>query len=179
VSISVPLGDGRVVWLYGDTMSTRRMVHSSAVVQDGGCLHVSHRGAQLLPNDSARVVYWISTAEAVGRSGIDITARRIHLSPERGVWGFADAGYAVTWRANVTPAGDLELVSRGDAVASPEPDPGPFYTVPGDAFGYARHSHRWAVLASGKILTTTCRNYDDGRVRDPRAYAPVWSEGAS
>jgi hypothetical protein len=176
VSISVPLGDGRIVWLYGDTMSTGRMVHSSAIVQDGGCLHVSHRGAQLLPNDSARVIYWISTAEAVGRSGIDITARRINLSPERGVWGFADAGHSVTWRAHVTPTGDLDLVSRGADAESPAPDPGPFYSVPGDGFGYARHAHPWAVLASGDTLTTTCRNYDDSRLRDPRAYAPVWSE---
>ena len=62
VSISVQLLDGRALWLYGDTFSTKRFVHSTAIVQDRGCLHVANAGDQLLPNDDDTHIYWIHDA---------------------------------------------------------------------------------------------------------------------
>jgi hypothetical protein len=71
LSVSVPMPDGRIVWLYGDTLTgpdpahLSGLVHSSAVVQDAGCFHVSARGAQLLPNDNPARISWPSGAVAL------------------------------------------------------------------------------------------------------------------
>jgi hypothetical protein len=71
LSVSVPMPDVRTVWLYGDTFTgpdpshLTGMVHSSAVVQNGGCFHVSARGAQLLPNDNPARISWPSGAIAL------------------------------------------------------------------------------------------------------------------
>jgi len=41
------------------------------------------------------------------------------------------------------------------------------YPIPGETslhhFGYGLHNHRWAQLASRKLLQTMCQNWDDGR----------------
>lgn len=54
VGITVAMPDGRSVWLWGDTFSEGRFVHSSAIIQTGSLLTVSHQGAQLLPDDGER-----------------------------------------------------------------------------------------------------------------------------
>jgi hypothetical protein len=63
-SISVRLADGRVVWVYADTISAvaPTFVHSTAIVQSYGCLHVANSGAQLLPNAADGSFYWPSAA---------------------------------------------------------------------------------------------------------------------
>jgi hypothetical protein len=43
-------------------------------------------------------------------------------------------------------------------------------------FGYARVSHPEFPLSSGKTLVTTCQNWDDGRVRPPADYRPIFTE---
>lgn len=187
VSISTRIADGRVVWLYGDTFSTGRFVHSTAIVQTRGCLHVSRGGAQLLPNTvveanptKARptIIYWISAAKAHG-TGLDITARRIAIFG-RGVWDFRDTGYQRTFSATVTAAGDVAATfARSVGAWTPAPDPGPFYAF-GDNnphhFGYSRHTHPEARLASGRMLVTTCQNWDDGVLHPFAAYRPVFTE---
>ena len=114
VSLSVPLGDGRVVWLYGDTMSTGRFVHSSAIVQTGWTLHVSHRGRQILPNEppagGRRIWYWIEAARLVQPDLLEVTVGQIS-GGAAGVWDFhrTRAASRVALVA-VDPAGDLDFV---------------------------------------------------------------------
>jgi hypothetical protein len=174
VSISVQVGS-RSVWLYGDTLSTGRFVHSTAVTQDRGCLHVSNGGAQLLPNDDASHIYWIESAAAT-RGGLAITARSIHLTGS-GVWAFADAGFSRTAIVGLSAAGDLTFDHWLAPVISPAPNPGPMYSF-GDGnahhFGYARHTHVEAHLANGQILVTTCQNWDD-RYPTFAEYRPIFS----
>ena len=176
VAISVPLPDGRVVWLFGDTMSVARLVHSSAIVQTGGCLHVSRGGTQLLPDDDPDHVYWIDSARVVP-DGIEITARGVELTGNQ-LWDFRDAGFERT--ALVRLDGDDLVFDRWLArCTSPEPDPGPLIVIDPENphhFGYARHRHPEARLASGRMLVTTSQNWDDGRLHPFSDYRPLFSE---
>jgi hypothetical protein len=91
VAASVPLPDGRSVWLFGDTLSTYRLVHSTAVVQTGGRLHVSRGGAQLLPDDDAHHIYWIVGGSVHDAEHLVITARsRRRVQPHRARRGHRD-----------------------------------------------------------------------------------------
>jgi hypothetical protein len=174
-SISVPLADGRDVWLYSDTFEAGRFVHSTAIVQDQGCLHVSHTGAQLLPNDDAQHIYWISTATGHG-SSLTIQARAITLTGH-GPWDFRDGGHTRTALASVSAAGDVSFVRWTADRSSPAPNPGPMYVYGPHHFGYGRHTHPEARLASGRVLVTTCQNFDDGVLHPFADYRPIFSEG--
>lgn len=105
VSISVKLSTTRSVWLYGDTLSTGRFVHSTAITQDKGCLRVSHSGAQLLPNTSASVIYWIDSATRVSGSAINVRAAQVRIGTAS-AWDFHLTGLYRTARVNVTAVGD-------------------------------------------------------------------------
>ena len=176
LSISVPLPDGRVVWLYGDTMSQGRFVHSTAITQDRGCLHVSHAGAQLLPNDDPHHIYWIQSATADQR-GLRIVARSVSLVGT-GAWDFRDGGYSRTAHAKVDAAGNVTFVGWvGGKTFSKAPNPGELYPLPGKChFGYSRQEHPEAVLASGRTLVTMAQNWDCGPLRPFDDYRPLWSQ---
>lgn len=174
VSISVPMPDGRIVWLYGDTFSAGRFVHSTAIVQDRGCLHVSQRGAQLLPNDDAKHIYWISTARAVSSTALVITARRILLTGTC-VWCFADGGLSRTALVSIDQQGDARFIRWTASQPGPAPDPGPMYNLGPHHFGYARHVHPEITLADGHHLVTTCQNWDDGSLHQFADYRPIFS----
>jgi hypothetical protein len=176
LSISVPLGH-RSVWLYGDTFSAGRFVHSTAIVQTGGCLHVSHAGAQLLPNDDAHHIYWINTATAHG-STLTIQALAITLTG-KGVWAFRYTGHIRTAQATVSPAGDVTFVRWTADRKSPMPSPSPVYRIDNRPhhFGYARHTHPEAHLASGRMLVTICQGYDDGILHPFADSRPIFTEG--
>jgi hypothetical protein len=175
VAISVPLGDGRSVWLFGDTLSTRRFVHSSAITESGGSLHVSHHGAQLLPNVDAETIYWIDGGKETAE-GLTISARAIRLTGT-GPWDFTDAGWSRTALATVSPAGDVTFVRWLSKTSSPAPNPGRMYVYGPHHFGYARHTHPEFKLADGHVLVTTCQNWDDGKTHPLAAYRPLFSEG--
>jgi hypothetical protein len=174
VSISVAIPGGRSVWLYGDTFSTGRFVHSTAIVQHGGCLHVSHGGAQLLRNDSASHIYWIDAARwAYGH--LLVRARSTYINPAAGVWGFHDRGMFRWFTATVSPAGDVTVTSRGPMHRAPLHGSNDFRTVGPHHFTYARHVHRDARLASGRTLVTVCQNWDDGVLHRFADYRPIFS----
>jgi len=177
VSISVPLPDGRALWLYGDTLATHSFVHSSAVVQDGGCLHVSRAGAQLLPDDDATHIYWIESALAISGQVVEVKARSIKLVGT-GPWDFRNGGYERTAAVDVDPSGDVTFRHWNTRVPSPAPDPGPMYRLDGRPhhFGYARHVHPEATLRDGRTLVTTCQNFDDGTLHPFADYRPIFSE---
>ena len=190
-ALTVPLPDGRTVWLFGDTMSARvnGFVHSTAIVQNGGTLHVSHGGAQLLPDDDATHIYWIQTAKGAGDTNLEITARSITLTGA-GLWDFEDAGCSRTASCSVSPTGDVTF--RGwttGKVICPPSDPGPMYNF-GDGdpnhFGYLRFTHPELKLAGGKVLVSTSQNWTDTWQQHVNLdgsfrwtdYQPVFSEAA-
>lgn len=206
VSISTKLLDGRDVWLYGDTVTASTtdgvgtpahphwtgFVHSTAITQDRGCLHVSHTGGQLLPNDDATHIYWIESATALTgdwANWVKVKARLIVLTGT-GAWAFQDGGADRTASVYVRPNGDVDFIGWDSSpVPGPAPDPGPFYPAnPNVAhhFAYARHTHPELTLASHKTLTTTCQNDDDPIIvtssgawllPHPLAwYRPLWTE---
>ena len=174
VSISVKVGT-RSVWLFGDTFSDGRLAHSTAITQDRGCLHVSHGGAQLLPNDDARHIYWIQSAVAVSATRVDVRARTITLTGTS-AWAFRDGGFDRIAVTRLNRAGDLTFAYWGAKVATPVPDPGPMYVYGPHHFGYGRRTHPELKLASGRMLVTTCQNWDDGVLRRPAAYRTFFTE---
>lgn len=181
VSISVPLPDGRELWLYGDTMSgadpqhLSGFVHSSAIVQSRGCLHVADGGRQLLPNVDPDHWYWIQGASAHG-TAVTMTARLIARTGP-GPWGFADAGSTATFTAMVDAGGDLHLTGTPTVVAAPAPDPGPMLRLDGRPhhFGYARVVHPDLPLSGGRVLATTCQNWDGPGASGWADYRPLFS----
>jgi hypothetical protein len=174
VSISVKIA-ARTVWFYGDTFSTGRFLHSTAITEQGGCLHVSHGGAQLLPNDNPTHIYWIESAVAVSPTRIDVRARTVTLTGTK-AWAFKDGGFDRIAVTRLNAAGDLTFVYWDTKVATPIPDPGPMYIYGPHHFGYGRHTHPELKLASGKMLVTTCQNWDDGVLHPPAAYRTLFTE---
>jgi hypothetical protein len=174
VAASFKVG-GRSVWLYGDTFSTGRFVHSTAITQDRGCLHVSHGGAQLLPDDSPTHIYWIASAVVVSSTRLDVRARAITLTGTR-AWAFKDGGFDRTAVTRLNAAGDLTFASWGAKVASPVPDPGSMYVYGPHHFGYDRRAHPELKLASGRMLVTTSQNWDDGVLHPVAAYRTLFTE---
>lgn len=165
-----------MVWLFGDTFSTGRFVHSTAIVQTGGCLHVSHRGVQLLPNDSPSRIYWVRSARWYA-GALRVTARLTILTGT-GPWDFHDGGAQRTFTVTIDRAGDARVVRRGPLERSPAPNPGPMYRLDGQPhhFGYGRHVHPELRLSGGRVLVTICQNWDDGRLHPLRDYAPIFTQ---
>jgi hypothetical protein len=189
VSISVRVG-GTNVWLWGDTISSvtswspfaGRFVHSSAIAQNYGCTHVSHAGAQLLPNDSDGTWYWIKAAAAAAAADsthLRITADHVQRTGS-GAWDFAVIGER-TATAVLDVNGDVTFQSWTGAPVAPQ------HVVQKDGayppwsstvseisdgkvlasnlphstahFSYAPFIHSGTVrLASGKVLLTVCTN---------------------
>jgi hypothetical protein len=173
-SISVKVG-ARSGWLYGDTFSTGRFAHSTAITQDHGCLHVSHGGAQLLPNDNATHIYWIESAVAVSPTRVDVRARTITLTGTK-AWAFKDGGFDRTAVTQLNAAGDLTFAYWGAKAATPVPDPGPMYLYGPHHFGYGRRTHPELKLAGGRMLVTTAQNWDDGVLHPTATYRPLFTE---
>ena len=111
VSVSVPLPDGRAVWLYGDTATGRDtdhltgFVHSTAIVQDRGCLHVSRAGAQVLPNETATRISWPTAAVALDDRHLLVATAQQQLT---GTCAFCFRTVGLHGAVlHVTPAGDV------------------------------------------------------------------------
>lgn len=158
VSLSVPLHDGRVVWLYGDTFTTssRPMVHSSAIIQTGGDLHVSRGGAQVLPNDRNGDFYWIEAGRPYtrGTSLITITAMPIRKTGP-GMWDFERSNpLSRVALVNVTKSNDLTFVKWMRWTTAPATFND--FTVVEEPyhFQYENRAHPWAKLSSGQTLWT-------------------------
>jgi hypothetical protein len=144
-AITVTVG-ARRVWLFSDTLSTGRLVHSTAITQTGGCLHVSHRGAQLLP-DFTNGWYWITAARPYGTSSLRIKAETVRRTGN-GPWDFATgrSRYAI---AAVNRAGDVTF-SRWlpGTVASDKPSGTLVRTAPGHVtYGRVVHHDIRSVTA--------------------------------
>jgi hypothetical protein len=202
--ITVPFGP-RSIWLFSDTFSARPhgFAHSTAIVQTGGCMHVSHAGGQILPDDAdtrAQVsghaavihhIYWIESGHVIDGTHIAITARAMKLVPHwdgkrrelvYGEWDFADGGFDRTALVSVSASGDLTFVRWTATVRAPAPNAGsmldceaPAPATPGH-FCYARHIHPELRLAGGRLLVTTSQGWDDGKLHPFADYGLVFSE---
>jgi len=176
VGISVPLNDGRTVWLWGDTFSTGRFVHSTAVVQDGGCLHVSNGGAQLLPNDGAKY-YWIEAAFRHGEENLIWIAAEETAKDPKAEWGFRYTGYnrlAVVW---IDPTGDAVFQGWQGRIKAPQAAKlSDLVELRNGQIQYSHRLHSHVELASGKTLMSAARNWTDGKMHPLRSYLPVFTE---
>jgi hypothetical protein len=177
VGITVPLPDGRSVWLWGDTFSDGRFVHSSAIVQDRGCLHVSRAGAQLLPDrEPGRVVHWIERARLVDHDTLAVEAEETELTSET-AWGFRYTGWTSTALVDVDRAGDLTFRGWASRVLAPQADPGPMILLPEPGhFAYSVRAHPEARMASGLTLFSAAQNWDDGNVHPVADYRVMFVE---
>lgn len=188
VSLSVPMDDGRTVWLYGDTFSTSYgLVHSTAITQDGGTLHVSNRGLQLLPDAANGDAYWIEGAHRVGGTQIAVTAQRVRIGTANGLDFHRVGTLNRTALLEIDPAGDVTF-QRWTGTATPPaldthfltPAEGAPYQREGHLF-YGKRSHPQAALESGQTLVTISQNrvepalLADGSV-DFSQYRPIFSE---
>jgi hypothetical protein len=169
-ALTVTLGR-RHVWLFSDTLSTGRFVHSTAVTQTAGCLHVSHHGAQLLP-DSATGWYWITSAAAYGPSTLRIKAMTVRRTGA-GPWDFTTgrSRYAI---AVVRPAGDVTFSRWLPGTLASDEATGVLARVGPGHVTYGRVVHRDIRLADGHYLVTVCQNWDDGVLHPLRQYAPLF-----
>ena len=184
-ALTVRLGR-RTVWLFADTLSIGRFVHSSAVVQDGGCLHVSHAGAQLLPDEPTGTgrprIFWVHSARPLGPDTIAVTARAIDLVGT-GPWDFRDAGYFRTALVSVDGHGDATFHQWLARTTSAPPDPGPLIDCEAPAppaphhLCYGELRHPQLRLAGGRVLVTVSQNWDDGVLRPLVEYQPLFRTG--
>jgi hypothetical protein len=162
VSISVPLPDGRAVWLYGDTLSGNNgFVHSTAIVQDGGSLHVSAGGKQLLPNDDDHHIYWVEDAKSIGGGQLAVDASPMEIG-NKSAWDFhrtrPEARRAIV---QVDANGDVHFVKWAGWVKGQPIEPTVTILGP-NHYAYGAQAHPEVKLASGKTLYTVAQNWDDG-----------------
>lgn len=186
-ALSVPMPDGRSVWLYSDTAAGSdpqhwtRFVHSTAIVQTGGCLRVSRAGAQVLPNEADGRFYWIDSASALDASHLRVLG--YELSPA-GAWTGKFRAAAVALSA----AGDLTFTGWLGYVPPPTPsllvkDFGimgntvsyngavicdPVLPAPSDQYTYSPQLHREARMASGRVLMSLAVGWVSG--------TPSWAD---
>jgi len=171
---------GKSVWLYGDTMSggvgcKGRFVHSSAITQVGSRLHVSRAGAQVLPNDTSRDIYWISEGYRIDATHLKIVAAPMHLGTG-GVWDFKRrSAYDRIAVVSLSIYGDLTF-QRWIGWKTPRLPFNDFKVIGPHHFTYENRRHYEFKLASGKYLWTVCQNWDDGVLHPFSAYRPIWYE---
>lgn len=187
VSTTVEIADGRSVWLYGDTVSKKHgMVNSTALTQDGGTLHVSNGGEQLLPQGwDGNIVYWIETAKHAGGNRIDVTVAPMTIGT-KDVWDFKRAtAKSRTAHLAVDPKGDVNFTGWGEWVAEPTVEKtllGVAQGVPAGsaadkgAVHYRKNAHPQFTLEGGKTLHTICANRIDGDLGNLKAYRPIFIE---
>lgn len=195
VSISQELPDGRRVWLYGDTFSDQnKFVHSTAIVQDGGNLHVSEDGKQLLPNGGTirkdgrtfDRIYWIETADLMDNGNLRISTMPIAMG-DQNVWDFfrIRENESRIAEVSVNEAGDLKFEGwRGYTERPALTTDGEDWTMVGDHHFTYQHTVHDIKLKNGEYLKTMAQNWDDefSNHVDPKTgglryedFRPLWS----
>lgn len=164
IGISVKLGDGRRVWLFGDTLRNNDpgFVHSTALTQSNGVIHVSRGGQQLLPN-AGKVFYWPEVVKAQGANKIKVTAAPIKMKGT-GLFDFKRNDHN-------SRTAILHVENDGDVIFDRWVELVPRPTIKGDGedivilgpnhYGYWFVTHD-IVLANGKRLRSMSQNWDDG-----------------
>lgn len=177
ISMSIRLKDGRRVWLYGDTLSrTNGFVHSTAITQDEGDLHVSDGGSQLLPNEGD-TFYWPETVTASGKR-LYVTAAPITITGT-GLFDFerhpTDSRVALL---RVSHNGDVVFKRWVRTVQRPEiaGDGDDIVILGANHYGYWFVTHS-IPLRGGKHLQTMSQNWSDGLDAHRKASGDLrWSD---
>ena len=174
VGISHLMPDGRRIWLYGDTVSGNNgFVHSTALVQTGGKLHVSQGGKQLLPNSgkdpadpSRELIHWIDGVKQ-GPTPNTLVVSSMQMSVGKAnPWDFRKTREGQSKKAlvKVDGAGNLTFVKwQGWGPVPQKNNPhlaNDFQTVGPNHYTYGKVTHD-IKLADGSKLTTTSQNWDD------------------
>lgn len=178
---------GRAVWLYSDTASGpnpqhwTRFVHNTAINQTAGCLHVSNRGAQVLPNDGI-LYYWIDSAAPIDATHIRVTGYEMDSTTQATTGRFRDAQVVVSTGGDVTfqqwlryrPApAPTGLVKDGGYMGNSVSLNGTvicdnILTPPTAQYTYSPQLHRELPLASGKTLLSLAVGWVSG--------TPTWQD---
>lgn len=174
IGISHRLPDGRRIWLYGDTLSQNNgFVHSTAITQTGGRLHVSRGGKQLIPNGgkdpadpSRELISWIDgVRQGPTKDTVIVSTMEMSVGAE-GPWDFRKTREGQSREAvvRVEDDGDLRFVEwKGWHPTPTENNPhltDDFETVGPHHFSYGTVVHD-IRLEDGAQLTTRSQNYDD------------------
>jgi hypothetical protein len=198
-SIPVVLPDGRVLWMFGDTIVGRvladrsiasgwRLIHNSFVLQDGACLTPLMGGArgsrtEIVPNPATNEWFW-PTAGVVESNGTRLRVLLLHLRSTGSTAPFNFAVVGVELATYTLP--DLSLVATTDLplAAAPAPPYGQTTLVDG-GFLYLYGSedasygspfkvrlHQVARVALGS--ETTASAWEFAKV-DPDTSAVTWS----
>lgn len=158
VSLSRRLDDNRVLWLYGDTLSsTHYLVHSTALIQDGSELRVLNNGRQLIPDDKDGTIYWIEDAQVEENDQVTVIAAPMKLGLG-GQWDFK--------RADERSRVGVLTISKNDVTfdrwigwtTAPEPF-ADLHEHPNGRYTYETRSHPEFKLKDGRCLSTTNQNW--------------------
>lgn len=175
VSLSVDMGGGRSVWLFGDTFSySNGFVHSTAITQDGGTLHVSNGGQQLLPNDGPKDFYWIEQAQAIDSDTIHVTAAPMTAQAQN-MWDFQRRSLeSRIAEVSVDEAGDVHFERWVGYTEAPLQ----YNDLSGTDghYTYETRTHTEFVMDSGQALMTTNNNWAE-KQEDLTKYRMTFWEG--
>jgi hypothetical protein len=187
---TVPLPDGRVLWLFGDTIrGTRRpdgsrspdsaFVHNSMLVQAAGCLVAVPAVAEVIPSPRDGEWYWPQDGVVQGDRLVVFCARVRRTGP-----GTADFTTAGVDAAVLSLRSGLPVLERVAATPSSDtPERGDQYgkaVVPVDGWLYV-YGSRGASAAFGRAVTVA--RLRPAQLLDPRAWrywtGNGWSARAS
>jgi hypothetical protein len=87
---SVALPGGKVLWMFGDSLRGRRIVHNAMLVQTGGCLAALPAEREVVPTRADGQWYWPQSAVVVGDRLVVLCARVRRTGP--GPFGFRTTG---------------------------------------------------------------------------------------
>lgn len=123
VGASARLQDGRMLWMFGDTIQgagtkVGGFVRNSMLLVAPGCLEVvlPESGGAIIPDRDDGVGYWPMSVLVSHRPGYDlvaVTAQRVRTADSTDVFGFENLGPAVA--VYIVPVGKSpQLISRTD-----------------------------------------------------------------
>ncbi|MEI7058250.1 hypothetical protein WBG06_20655 [Nocardioides sp. CCNWLW239] len=123
VGVSAALGDGRSIWMFGDTLRAKELpgagfVRNSMLLVEPDCLRVvlPEPGGAIIPDRGDGVGYWPMSVTALDKPGyalVVVAAQRVRTTDSEDVFGFEALGPAIA--QFVVPDGGVpQLISVTD-----------------------------------------------------------------
>ena len=105
VGVSAELGDGRSIWMFGDTLRDKELpgagfVRNSMLLVEPDCLRVvlPESGGAIIPDRDDGVGYWPMSVTALDKPGytlVVVAAQRVRTTDSEDVFGFEALGPAI------------------------------------------------------------------------------------